>query len=634
MIPMKNRTPRARHVRHIAPLCLRPCVLAVLSLVSAQAAQAQSFAEPVLLAQNARMPSLQDTVVTATRVATRADELTSEVVVVDRDAIERSAGRTLPEVLARTASVQITSNGGYGKASGVFIRGVEARHTVLLIDGVRYGSATLGTPAWDNIPLEMIERIEVLKGPASALYGADAAGGVVQIFTRRGVEGMFPYASTTMGGDKYREVSAGLRGGQGDVTYALGVSNVHDGGFSATNEKVLFGNYNPDRDGFSQKSLNASLDWRLNADWKLNAGTLYSDGTNHFDDGPGVDTRTVMRSNIVRAGVEGRLASNWTTRLNYNYGVDRSNALASAKAFNIPGLFQTTQDQWSWQNDVLTPVGTVVAGIESLRQKVDSSTAYSVTQRRINGVFAGLSGTAGPHSWQVNVRHDDNSQFGGSNTGYAGYGYQFNRQWRAHAGYGTSFVAPSFNQLYWPDYGNPLLEPEKGKNLELGLDWTQDNHHVKLVRFDNKIRGFITSGKAPANLPRARIDGWTLGYDGSFDALTLRAAVDALDPRNELTGKQLPRRAKSQVTFGADYRVGAWSLGGTLLSVGKRYDEVVNKTTLAGYTTLDVHADYALSRDWTVQAKLNNVNDRKYETALGYNQPGRQFFVTLRYAPK
>ena len=613
------------HVRRAAaaPACLRPAAL-TLALACALPA----------LAQNIPVRVLSETVVTATRVATRANTLTSEVVVVDRAAIERSAGRTLAEVLARTASVQMTSNGGRGKTSSVFIRGTESRHTILLIDGVRYGTATAGTPAWDNIPVEMIERIEVLKGPASALYGADAAGGVVQIFTRRGSKGLFPYASATLGSDNYRDVSAGLRGGQGGVTYSLGVSQVHDGGFSATNEKVPRGSFNPDRDGFSQKSLNASLDWQLNADWKVNAGMLYSDGTNHFDDGPGVDTQSATRSNIARVGVQGRLTSNWTTRLNYNHSVDRNNALVSAIPSNIPGLFQTTQDQWTWQNDVVTPIGTVVAGLESLQQKVDSSTAYSVTQRRINGVFAGLNGATGPHSWQLNVRHDDNSQFGGSNTGYAGYGYQFSSQWRAHAGYGTSYVAPSFNQLYWPGYGNTLLQPEEGKNLEFGLDWTQDNHHVKLIRFDNKIRGFITSGNAPVNVPRARIDGWTLGYDGSFDALTLRAAVDALDPRNELTGKQLQRRAKTQVTLGADYRVGAWSLGGTLLSVGKRYDDVGNKTKLAGYTTLDLYADYALSRDWSVQAKLNNVNDRVYETAQGYNQPGRQFFVTMRYAPK
>ena len=600
--------------------------LAVLPLALSSAFASLAFAQTT--------PALPETVVTATRVATRADQLTSEVIVVDREAIERSAGRTLPEVLARTASVQLYSNGGRGKTAGVFIRGTESRHTILLIDGVRYGSATLGTPAWDNIPVDMIERIEVLKGPASALYGPDAAGGVVQIFTRRGTQGFSPFAAVTLGSNSYRELSAGLSGGQDNVRYALGVSHTDDKGFSSTNPTVPFGNYNPDRDAFKQKAFNASVDWQLNSDWKLSAGAVYADGTNHFDDGPGVDTKSDARTTVLRAGVEGRITPDWTTRLNYNQGTDRSNALVSASAFNIPGLFETQQDQWTWQNDVKTPIGTVVAGAETLLQKVNSSTAYTVTERRINAVFAGLSGTASGHSWQLNARRDDNSQFGGSSTGYAGYGYQFNPNWRAHAGYGTSFVAPSFNQLYWPGFGNALLEPEEGKNLEFGVDWTQDNHHVKLIRFDNKIRGFITSGKAPVNLPRARIEGWTLGYDGTFDALTLRAAVDALDPRNELTGKLLPRRSKSQVTLGADYSVGPWNFGGSLLKVGRRYDDAANAKPLASYTTVDLQASYAFARDWNVQAKLNNVGDREYETAQGYNQPGRQFFVTLRYTPK
>ena len=600
--------------------------LAVLPLALSSAFASLAFAQTT--------PALPETVVTATRVATRADQLTSEVVVVDREAIERSAGRTLPEVLARTASVQMTSNGGRGKTAGVFIRGTESRHTILLIDGVRYGSATAGTPVWDNIPVDMIERIEVLKGPASALYGPDAAGGVVQIFTRRGTQGFSPFAAVTLGSNSYRELSAGLSGGQDNVRYALGVSHTDDKGFSSTNPTVPFGNYNPDRDAFKQKAFNASVDWQLNSDWKLSAGAVYADGTNHFDDGPGVDTKSDARTTVLRAGVEGRITPDWTTRLNYNQGTDRSNALVSASAFNIPGLFETQQDQWTWQNDIKTPVGTVVAGAETLLQKVNSSTAYTVTERRINAVFAGLSGTASGHSWQLNARRDDNSQFGGSSTGYAGYGYQFNPNWRAHAGYGTSFVAPSFNQLYWPGFGNALLEPEEGKNLEFGVDWTQDNHHVKLIRFDNKIRGFITSGKAPVNLPRARIEGWTLGYDGTFDALTLRAAVDALDPRNELTGKLLPRRSKSQVTLGADYAVGPWSFGGSLLQVGRRYDDAANAKPLASYTTVDLQASYAFARDWNLQAKLNNVGDREYETAQGYNQPGRQFFLTLRYSPK
>ncbi len=600
--------------------------LAVLPLALSSVFASLAFAQAT--------PALPETVVTATRVETRADQLTSEVIVVDREAIERSAGRTLPEVLARTASVQVAANGGRGKTSSVFIRGTEARHTLLLIDGVRYGSATAGTPVWDNIPVDMIERIEVLKGPASALYGPDAAGGVVQIFTRRGTQGFAPFAAVTLGSNSFQELSAGLRGGQGNVRYALGVSHTDDKGFSATNSTVPYGNHNPDRDGFKQKAFNASVDWQLTSDWKLSAGAVYADGTNHFDDGLGADTKSDARTTVLRAGVEGRITPEWTTRLNYNQGTDHSNALVSANPWNLPGLFETQQDQWTWQNDVKTPIGTVVAGAETLLQKVNSSTAYTVTERRINAVFAGLSGTASGHSWQLNARRDDNSQFGGSSTGYAGYGYQFNPNWRAHAGYGTSFVAPSFNQLYWPGFGNALLEPEEGKNLEFGVDWTQGNHHVKLIRFDNKIRGFITSGKAPVNLPRARIEGWTLGYDGTFDALTLRAAVDALDPRNELTGKLLPRRSKSQVTLGADYSVGPWNFGGSLLKVGRRYDDAANAKPLASYTTVDLQASYAFARDWNVQAKLNNVGDREYETAQGYNQPGRQFFVTLRYSPK
>lgn len=625
-------SPQGHHAgRTPTPLNLRPVVLACTLLFAATAISASTQETN---AATAPAPALAEVVVTATRSATRADELTSEVLVITREAIERSAGRTLPEVLARTASMQMASNGGRGKTSSVFIRGTESRHTILLIDGARHGSATAGTPSWDNIPVDMIERIEVLKGPASALYGADAVGGVVQIFMRKGAKGLHPYASATLGSNSLGELSVGLRGGEDKISYALGVSHVNEKGFSSTNAEVPFGNYNPDRDGYRQNSLTASLDWQLATDWKLTTGMVYSDGTSSFDDGPNVDTRSALRTHLARAGVEGKIAPDWTTRLNYSHSVDRVNALVSASPYNIPGLFQTTQDQWTWQNDIHTPFGMVVAGVDTLQQKVDSSTAYAVTERRINGLFAGINGASGAHSWQVNARRDENSQFGNSSTGYAGYGYQIDSQWRAHAGYGTSFVAPSFNQLYWPGYSNPLLQPEEGKNMELGVDWTRDNHHVKLIRFDNKIKGFITSGNAPVNLPRARIDGWTLAYDGTFDALTLRASADALDPRNELNGKQLPRRAKAQIVLGADYRVGAWSFGGTLLQMGKRFDDAANNTPLASYTTLDLQAHYTLSRDWALQAKINNVSDRAYETARGYNQPGRQFLVTLRYAPK
>lgn len=605
--------------------CLFNARLAVLPL--ALAAAFPSFA------QTQTTPQLRETVVTASRTAQRADELVSDVVVIDRAEIEKSVGRTLPEILARAPGVQFNSNGGLGKNSSINIRGTESRHTILLIDGVRYGSATTGAPTWDNIPVDMIERIEILKGPASALYGSEAVGGVVQIFLRKGVKGFKPYASVTVGSEKYRQFSTGFAGGTDEVLYTLGLQKTREAGFSATNPKVPFGSFNPDRDGFDQESVNASVAYQLNKDWKLDAGLLYADNVNHLDDGLNLDTHYANRTSVVRTGVEGRILPGWKTQLRYSQSVDSSKAIV-ANPFNFPSLFKTTQNQWTWQNDIDTPVGVALVGVEHLTQKVDSTTLYTVNERNVSSYFAGLNGNAGRHSWQFNLRHDDNSQFGGSNTGFAGYGFSVTPAWRVNASYGTSFVAPSFNQLYYPGYSDAGLQPEKGRNTDIGITWSEAGHTVKLVHFDNKIRGFITGTTLPTNVPRARIDGWTLAYDGAVGALTLRASVDVLDPRNERTGKRLQRRSASQGRLGADYATGNWTYGGSILRTGDSFDDAANLIRVDGYTTADLFADFAVNKDWSLQAKLNNVTNRQYETLLGYNQPGRGVFVTLRYQPK
>jgi vitamin B12 transporter len=321
----------------------------------------------------------------------------------------------------------------------------------------------------------------------------------------------------------------------------------------------------------------------------------------------------------------------WKAQLQVAQSLDDSRSIVASF---LPSRFRTTQDQFLWQNDIDTPLGVVLAGLERLEQKVDGTTAYAVRQRSINSAFVGLNGEAGPHSWQLNLRNDRNSQFGNSSTGFAGYGHRLTPTLRVHVSHGTSFVAPSFNQLYFPGFGTPTLQPEEGRNTDVGLSWSQAGHTLKLVAFDNKIRGFIPSGPLPANVPRARIEGWTLGYEGGIGKLLLRASWEAMDPRNELTGRQLARRSKVQGMLGADYAIGAWKFGGTLLHVGKRFDDSANAFALKAYTTLDLHADHELAKDWTVQAQLRNVTDEAYETVRGYNQPGRGVFVTLRWAPR
>lgn len=581
----------------------------------------------------AQIPTLPETVVTASRVVTRSDELVSEVQVIERAAIEASTARTLPELLAREAGVQFSSNGGLGQFSSVFIRGTQARHTILLVDGVRLGSATAGTPVWETLPVESIERIEVLKGPASALYGSDGVGGVVQVFTRRARSGFHPYASVAAGSHGHAQASTGMSGGQGAVSYAVGVQRSVERGFSSSNAREPDGNYNPDRDPFRQNGVNASLRYEISRDWSADASLLYSDAIGHFDDSsPNLNARSVLRASLAQAGVKGRLRPDWQTELRVSQSEDSNHPIVA----QYPDPVKTTQTQWTWQNTIASPVGIVLAGVEQRVQQVDSSIAYDVKRRTIDAGFAGLNGQLGDHSWQFNARRDRNSQFGTSDTGFAGYGWRFNPNWRLHGSYGTTFVAPSFNDLYYPyGSGNPNLRPEHGRNRDVGLAWNKGGHSLKLVHFDNRIRDMIAWGGAmPENVGRARIDGWTLGYEGRIDRLSLRGSLEQMDPRNTDSGKLLPRRAQHQATIGAQWREGAWLFGTSVLHVGSRFDNTANTRPLDAYTVADLHVTWRFAQDLSLQAKLNNLTDRSYETTYGYNQSGRALYLTLRWQAK
>ena len=617
-----------------ARLVKHPSVLAIMAMTALHwPAQAQTVQPPLT-------QSLGTVVISATRVPVLINTLNSDLVILERSDLDKLAGRTLSEVLARVPGLQMSSNGGRGKTSGVSIRGTESRHTLLLVDGVRYGSATVGTPVWDSIAVEMIERIEILKGPASALYGSEAVGGVVQIFMRKGSSdgnAFAPYAAAAVGSRGYGQLAAGVAGTVGENrawNYALDVQRLSESGFSATNSRAgsLF---NPDNDGFKQNSVNAALGLQINPDWKIDGRVLHADGVSQSDDGLGRDTRYRVKARVLSLGLKGEITPGWRSQWRIGQSADTSEAIA-AGPFSFPGKFNTQQNQLTWQNDIDTAWGTAILGAEQLTQKVDSTTAYTVSQRTIRTVFGGLTGSAGAHSWQANLRHDRNSQFGSSNTAFAGYGLALGPAWRLTASHGTSFAAPSFNQLYFPNFGNPTLRPERGRNTEVAVAWSQDGQNIKLTRFDNRIRGFIANTTLASNIPRARIQGTSLSYGGVWsNGFALRASVDSLDARNELTGRRLPRRAQSLARVEADYAPGGdWSVGGSVLRSGSRFDDTLNTVPVAGFTAADVYATYTISKDWSLQAKINNLANAQYETIRGYNQPGRNFLMTLRWQPK
>ena len=580
--------------------------------------------------------SAQETLtITATRVPARVSDLVAEVTVLDRAALERSEGRTLVELLSQQAGLQFTSNGGLGKTSGLFIRGLESRHTLLLVDGVRVGSATVGSPSLDNLPLEAVERIEIVRGPLSSLYGNGAMGGVIQVFTRPGTRGFNANAKASAGSNDYGQIAGGVGFGDGRFDAAVQVQHTDTKGFSATNPRYPFG-HNPDRDGWRQTGGSLRLGWQPLADWRVELLGLQSTGLTRIDDGAGADARAELRNGLVTLSARGRVLPGWSTRLSVAESTDAYETLATASAFTDLGTTQTRVRQIGWENTVATPLGALLLLAETLREKVSRPvTPYAVSERDIDSVAAGLSGSAGAHSWQGSLRRDRNPQFGGVGTGALGYGFVFSPAWRVGASYGTSHTLPSFNQLYFPGFGNPNLIPEEGKHGELSLRWTAGEHALRGAVYEHRYRNFISAGPQPPNLPRVEITGLTLGYEGRWRSLVLQAALDHTDPRNKTVGsaafdKLLPRRAKDSAKLAADWDGGVWTAGATLVGYSHRFDNTTNTARLAGYGTLDLRAEWALSRELKLGLKLNNVGDKTYETALGYNQPGRAGFVTLR----
>ena len=616
-----------------------PVSLSTKLLVAAMAATGCAFSATAIAQTTTAIATAKvDTViVTATRTPTRVDQALGDVTVIDRGQIEQSAGKTLAELLGQQAGVQFWANGGQGKPSSVSLRGLEARHTLLLIDGVRYSSATLGTPTWENIPLESIERIEIVRGPLSGLYGSDAVGGVIQIFTRQGKDGLRANAVATVGSKHYGQLGAGLSFGQGAFDGSVQVQRTENRGFSATNSRVPFDQYNPDNDGFRQNSGNAQLGWKIGGGWRADARILQSDGVTQYDDGLGADAKAKLRSQVAAVNVGGPVTALLQTNVRVARSTDDYITLASASPYSDLGKIATVQDQLAWENTLATPIGAAVVILEQTKQKVSRPGApFTLSERNITGIAAGLNGRAGAHHWQANLRHDNNSQFGSQTTGTAAYGFDVTSAWRVGASYGTSFVAPTFNQLYYPDYGNPKLLPEEGKQSEINVRWLGSNQQARIAYFDSRIRGYISSGPLPTNIPRTRIDGVTASYEARIANVTLAASVDHVNPRNDTSGsssygKLLPRRVKDSAKLGADVDLGAWRLGGSVVAFSERFDNAANTTRLPGFATLDLRADWRFSKEWSVAVRLNNVTDKKYETVYGYNQPGREGYLTLRY---
>lgn len=609
---------------------------AVLSLASAYAQAADVSLAPIM--------------VTATRQSQRVDQLLSDVTVIEHEAIEQAGVANLTDLLARQPGVEVVSNGGPGTASDVRIRGTESTHTVVLLDGMRVGSATLGTISWSRIPLSQIDHIEILRGPASSLYGSDALGGVIQIFTKHG-ENSTPLAMNAeiaAGSYGTNSSAVGMSGAQSGFRYSLNTSKFQTSGFSAiTNPKSS--SYNPDRDGYQLDSLNGALSYTFAKDQEVGLNFLSNKGMNGYDGGylasAAKDYRSETDVGAINVYLKSRITDVWKSTLTAGRSEDLSTSYTDRK---MSSIFRTHQDQYTWQNDFDIGTGQALLAAESLQQRVSGTSTFTRTTRTINSLLAGWTGHYGDHSIQVNGRHDQNSQFGTRNTGTAAYGYQLDKEIRLHASFGTAFKAPTFNALYFPftvgaGVGNPNLLPETSRNAEVGVRFDNGREVASVTYFHNRIQNLIQwteqppAGSyfySPMNVGSARIDGWTMDYQTTLGEWQLGGNLNLQDPVDADSGKRLARRAHSYGALTADYRVGAWKFGAELQGTGNRWNDAANTYRMGGYALVNLTTSYALDKSWNVFGRIDNLFDRPYEVVQYYGTPGVTATVGVRYTMK
>ena len=584
---------------------------------------------------------LDEIVVTATREPQALDQSLASATLITAQDIRESQASDVPTLLKDVAGVEFAQSGGVGQQGSLFLRGSNSNHVLVLLDGVRINSATTGTTPVDQLMLDQIDRIEVVRGNVSSLYGSEAIGGVIQIFTKHGRGKPALNLSGGVGTHDTQRVSAGFGGQSGNTNFNVQVSHYRTAGISAIKASIV-PTVNPDKDGYDNTSFSANVRHAFDADNSVSASVFQSRGNTQFDNAFGLPTdvnNSITTLDKYALQSDNQLSRDWHSKLQWSVGMDDAKSYLNG----LPDLFNgyyfgTRNRQFTWQNDVrLNANNNVLLGAERLEQHVASNTAYTQTGRSSNSLFGGYTGDFGAHRLQANLRQDRYSDFGAADTWRLGYGYAFDASWRATASVSTAFKAPTFNDMYAPAIwgGNPNLRPERSRDRELGIHYADAGQQFDATYFDNRISDLITyQFPSNVNLSQVRIDGVEAGYRGQFGKTGIKASLTLQNPRDVQTGLRLLRRARSYANVGVTRQLGAWELGGEWQYSGAREDIDINtyaRTRLAFYDLVNLTASYAIDKRLSLSLRAANIFNRDYMLVHGYNTPGRTLFVSLNY---
>ncbi|RJG14769.1 TonB-dependent receptor plug domain-containing protein [Massilia cavernae] len=593
-------------------------------------------------AENTSQAAVTAVLVTATRAPQAAVDVLSDHIVLSSEDILRSGAGNVVDLLQKQRGIEVTRNGGPGTTASVFMRGGDSKQTVVLVDGVRIGSSTTGVANWAALPLANIDRIEIIYGPLATMYGADAIGGVVQLFTKRGAGAPAMKAAIGAGSEKARRAEAAVAGSTGGVSYAFAAAREQDDGFSST--LPASSSFNADKDGYRKESASSQLAVSLASGHEAGLLFLHSRLNAQYDAGrASYDVRTVQSLDNIALYSKHQLTPGWQLKLQASQADDKSANFSNATATGTSSI-DTRQTAFSAQSDVALGAGLLQMLLERREEEVvSSSTAALTTGRTTNSAALAYSLKRDAHLATASTRIDDSSQYGSKVTGGIGYGYRITRTLRANASAGTSFRAPTFNELYFPGFGVAGNQPEHGKNVEAGLAFNDGATEATAVYYRNRITDLlVNTTPCPVevathpfgcayNVNRAMLTGLSVGARTRLGDFDLRGAFDLQDPRDDTTGKQLVRRSRRHANFSVEYRTGPLVAGAGVHLSGKRFDDTANRNVLGGYGLLNLFASYRFAPDWSAIVRWNNATDKRYQLARNYATAGSQVFAGVRY---
>jgi len=577
--------------------------------------------------------------------ASRTDQLLSEVLpsvsVITRAEIDKSQASNLADLLQGEAGFEFGRNGGPGSITSFFLRGQDSKNVVVIVDGIRLKDEVTGTSQVENIPLSQIERIELLRSNASALYGQGAVGGVIQIFTKAGKGNPKAYSSISYGSRNTSDVAVGYGGQVEDYKFNFGVSRQETSGYSAINPSQR-SNVNSDKDGYLNNSMSGSLSKGLGGGneigVRVNATYAKLDYDNYYSGNTTTDIHTQTSANYLTGlYLKNKINDRWVSQFDINA------SQVEIKTHKNGGLVDnndTRQSQLRWFNTYqYSEAHSFNFGAEDVRANsvAVSSYANSDASRNARAIFAGHQGRYDRLSSQLNIRYDNITTGQEATTGLLGLGYQLTQSLKVVSSISSGFNTPTL----YEQTDTPGLVSEKYKSREFGFVQANSRGLTRLVYFNTATANAIsytgtnTCGSGCyENIGKVENSGFELSSKLSLSGYILKLSAVTQDPWDVSNNRQLQRRAKQYGSVDVSRAIDSYDLGVKLYGSAERKDTTGGAGTLSGYSIWSFYASKKIDKEWTARLKLDNAFDRDYQLAYGYNTPGRGVFATLQYQPK